>query len=242
MPFYSTTEDLSQRTLRRLMHKLVKQYACWAKDLMPPQVAMDLHLPPLAESLIQVHFPGDFEALAKARERLAFEELFLFQLGLGMIQGTIQRQGVGRRPQSELAESFIGSLPFSLTPAQKRVLGEIRSDLAAPRRMYRLLQGDVGCGKTVVALYALLYTVASRIPGGADGSHRGPGGAALPGIEGSAERLEVQAAVLTGGVARRQREESLEALRNGSIDIVVGTHALLEEGVVFDQPGVDCHR
>ncbi len=238
VPFYSATEDLSQRTLRRLMHKLVKQYACWAKDLLPPQVAMDLHLPPLAESLLQVHFPGDFEALAKARERLAFEELFLFQLGLGMVQGTIQHRGVGRRPQSELAEAFIGGLPFSLTPAQQRVLGEIRSDLAAPRRMYRLVQGDVGCGKTVVALYALLYAVASGYQGALMAPTEVLAEQHYLGLKSSAERLEVRVAVLTGGGARRQREESLEALRNGQIDIVVGTHALLEEGVVFDRLGL----
>ena len=106
VPFYSTTEDLSQRTLRRLMYKLVKQYACWARDQMPPQIAAELQLPTLTESLIQVHFPSDFEALARARERLAFEELFLFQLGLREIQRAIQRQGVARRPQSELAEQL----------------------------------------------------------------------------------------------------------------------------------------
>ena len=210
VPFYSTTEDLSQRTLRRLMYKLVKQYACWAKDQMPPQMAAELQLPSLTESLIQVHFPSDFEALAKARERLAFEELFLFQLGLRKIQDTIQRQGVARRPQSELAESFIGSLPFSLTPAQKRVLGEIRSDLAAPRRMYRLLQGDVGCGKTAVALYSLFYTVAAGYQGALMAPTEVLAEQHYLGLKAWADHLGVQAAALTGGVAGRQREETPE--------------------------------
>ncbi len=238
VPFYSTTEDLSQRTLRRLMYKLVKQYARWAKDQMPPQVAAELQLPSLTESLIQVHFPSDFEALARARERLAFEELFLFQLGLRKIQDTIQRQGVARRPRSELAESFIGSLPFSLTPAQKRVLGEIRGDLAAPRRMYRLLQGDVGCGKTAVALYSLFYTVATGYQGALMAPTEVLAEQHYLGMRAWADHLGVQAAVLTGGVAGRQREELLKGLREGSIDIVVGTHALLEEDVVFDNLGL----
>jgi ATP-dependent DNA helicase RecG len=237
-PFYSTTEDLSQRALRRLMYKIVKQYACCAKDLLPPQVAEELHLPPLAESLRQVHFPGDFEALAKARERLAFEELFLFQLGLGRIQEIIQYRGVGRRAKSDLPEAFIEGLPFSLTPAQQRVLDEIRNDLAAPRRMYRLVQGDVGCGKTVIALYALLYVVAAGYQGALMAPTEVLAEQHYLGLKRQAERLGVRVAALTGGGARRQREESLEALRDGGIDIVVGTHALLEEGVVFDKLGL----
>ena len=238
VPFYSATEDLSQRTLRRLMYKLVKQYACWAKDLLPPQVAVELHLPPLAESLRQVHFPGNFEALAKARERLAFEELFLFGLGLGRIQDTIQHRGVGRRPKSDLAETFVRGLPFPLTSAQQRVLGEIRSDLAAPRRMYRLVQGDVGCGKTVVALYALLYAVAAGYQGALMAPTEVLAVQHYLGLKGPAERLGVQAAALTGGDSKRHREETLDALKNGQIDIVVGTHALLEEGVVFNNLGL----
>ena len=125
-----------------------------------------------------------------------------------------------------------------MTPAQQRVLGEIRSDLAAPRRMYRLVQGDVGCGKTVVALYALLYAVASGYQGALMAPTEVLAEQHYLGLKSSAERLEVRVAVLTGGGARRQREESLEALRNGQIDIVVGTHALLEEGVVFDRLGL----
>ena len=238
VPFYGATEDLSQRTLRRLMYKLVKQYSCWTKDLLPAQVAVELHLPPLAESLRQVHFPSNFEALAKARERLAFEELFLFALGLGKIQDTIQHRGVGRRPKSALAETFVRGLPFPLTPAQQRVLGEIRGDLAAPRRMYRLLQGDVGCGKTVVALYALLYAVAAGYQGALMVPTEVLAEQHYLGLKGPAERLGVQAAALTGGDSKRHREETLEALRNGQIDIVVGTHALLDEGVVFDNRGL----
>jgi ATP-dependent DNA helicase RecG len=238
VPFYGATEDLSQRTLRRLMYKLVKQYSCWTKDLLPAQVAVELHLPPLAESLRQVHFPSNFEALAKARERLAFEELFLFALGLGKIQDTIQHRGVGRRPKSALAETFVRGLPFPLTPAQQRVLGEIRGDLAAPRRMYRLLQGDVGCGKTVVALYALLYAVAAGYQGALMAPTEVLAEQHYLGLKGPAERLGVQAAALTGGDSKRHREETLEALRNGQIDIVVGTHALLDEGVVFDNLGL----
>ena len=238
VPFYGATEDLSQRTLRRLMYKLVQQYSCWARDLLPPQVALELHLPALVESLRQVHFPSSFEALAKARERLAFEELFLFALGLGRIQDTIQHQGVGRQPKSALTETFVRSLPFPLTKAQQRVLGEIRSDLAASRRMYRLVQGDVGCGKTVVALYALLYAVAAGYQGVLMAPTEVLAEQHYLGLQDTAGRLGVRAAALTGGDSKRHREETLEALKSGQIDIVVGTHALLEEGVVFDNLGL----
>jgi ATP-dependent DNA helicase RecG len=238
VPFYSATEDLSQRTLRRLMYKLVKQYAHWAKDLLPPQVAADLRLPGLAESLEEVHFPGNFEALARARERLAFEELFLFQLGLRRIRSAIQRRGVARRPGSELAETFLGLLPFELTLAQQRVLGEISQDLASGGRMYRLVQGDVGCGKTAVALYALFYAVASGYQGALMAPTEVLAEQHYLSLRGWAERLDVRTAALTGSVARQEREQCLEALQDGGIDIVVGTHALLEEGVAFDNLGL----
>ena len=238
VPFYSTTEDLSQRTLRRLMYKLVKQYAGWAKDLLPPQLAADLRLPPLVESLTQIHFPSSFETLKKARERLAFEELFLFQLGLGTIQATVQRQGVMRKPRSDLAEVFIKSLSFDLTPAQKQVLGEIKKDLSGRHRMYRLVQGDVGCGKTVVAMYALFYAVAAGYQGALMVPTEVLAEQHYLGLKGWAERLGVQAAALTGSITRRQREECLKALKNGDIDIIVGTHALLEEEVDFDNLGL----
>jgi ATP-dependent DNA helicase RecG len=238
VPFYGSTEDLSQRSLRRLMYSLVNQYACRAKDLLPLQLAADLQLPTLAESLMQVHFPSDFEALARARERLAFEELFLFQLGLGKIQNTIRRRGVERRPKSKLAEAFIETLPFSLTPAQERVTGEIMADLASSRRMYRLVQGDVGCGKTAVAMYALLYTVSAGYQGALMAPTEVLAEQHYLGLKDWADRLGVQVTALTGGVTGRQREERLDDLRNGRIDIVVGTHALLEEGVVFDNLGL----
>lgn len=238
VPFYSATEDLSQRTLRRIMHKLVKQYAAWAKDLLPEQLRAELQLLPLAESLMQVHFPSDLEVLKRARERLAFEELFLFQLGLRMIQNTIQLQGVMRQPKSNLSDLFVRSLSFDLTRAQKRVLGEIRRDLSSDRRMYRLVQGDVGCGKTVVALYALFYTVAAGYQGALMAPTEVLAEQHYLGLKDWAERLGVQAAALTGSSSRREREECLEALKNGSIDIIVGTHALLEKEVVFDNLGL----
>ncbi len=238
VPFYSATEDLSQRTLRRIMYKLVKQYAPWAKDLLPERLRAELQLPPLAESLMQVHFPSDLEVLKRARERLAFEELFLFQLGLRTIQNTIQLQGVVRRPQSDLSDLFVRSLSFDLTPAQKRVLGEIRKDLSSDRRMYRLVQGDVGCGKTVVALYALFYAVAAGYQGALMAPTEVLAEQHYLGLQGWAERLGVRAAALTGSIARREREECLEALKNGGIDIIVGTHALLEKEVVFDNLGL----
>ncbi len=238
VPFYGATEDLSQRTLRRLMFRCIRSYAPWAKDLLPNQLRSDLQLLSLAESLNQVHFPSDFEALEQARERLVFEELFLFQLGLRRIQKTFQRRGVARRPRSGLCEAFMRMLPFVLTDAQQRVLGQIGQDLAGGRSMYRLVQGDVGCGKTVVALYALFYAVAAGYQGVLMAPTEVLAEQHFLTLKEWAARLGVQTAILTGSLGRREREDCLQAMQNGRIDILVGTHALLEEQVSFDNLGL----
>lgn len=238
VPFYGATEDLSQRTLRRLMFRCIRNYAPWAKDPLPLPLRSRLHLPSLAESLVQVHFPTDFEALERARERLVFEELFLFQLGLSRIQKVFQRQGVARRRRSGLPEDFIRMLPYDLTAAQRRVLQQIGGDLAGERRMYRLLQGDVGCGKTVVAMYALFYAVAAGFQGVLMAPTEVLAEQHFLIIKDWAGQLGVRAALLTGAMGRKEREDFLEALKHGRIDIVVGTHALLEEQVAFDNLGL----
>ncbi|NPV29803.1 MAG: ATP-dependent DNA helicase RecG [Firmicutes bacterium] len=238
VPVYGATEELSQRSLRRFMYRCLKAYAGWAKDLLPLELKERLGLLPLAEALFQIHFPRDFEALKKARERLVFEELFLFQIGLSTIQKKIQSRGRRHLPKSDLPENFLRSLPFSLTPAQLRVLEEIKNDLTSERRMYRLLQGDVGCGKTVVALYALFTVVAAGCQGALMAPTEVLAEQHYLALRRYAAPLGVRVAILTGSLSRREREECLSRLREGQLEILVGTHALLEEQVVFNNLGL----
>lgn len=238
VPVYSITENLSQRAFRRLMFDCLRSYVRRVMDSLPLELKEFYDLPSLPEALFQVHFPRNFESLEKARERLAFEELFLFQSGLLMIQEEVRNEGVSRIPVTDLPRRFLDSLPFSLTSAQLRVLKEIEQDLASPRRMYRLLQGDVGCGKTVVALYALFYTVAAGYQGAFMAPTEVLAEQHFLSLHRYSKPLGVRVGLLTGSLSKKEREEQLEKLRTGEIDIVVGTHALLQEDVVFHNLGL----
>ncbi len=238
VPIYGTTEELSQRALRRLMFQCIKTYATWAKDLLPAELRNRMHLLPLSEALFQIHFPQDFRVLKEARQRLAFEELFLFEIGLLTTQNTIQSKGRRHLPKSDLPKKFLASLQFSLTPAQNRVIEEIEQDLSCERRMYRLLQGDVGCGKTVVALHALFTVVAAGFQGALMAPTEVLAEQHYLALRRFAAPLNVRVAILTGSLSKREREDYLSQLKEGQLDIVVGTHALLEEQVIFNNLGL----
>ncbi|MDH7576505.1 MAG: ATP-dependent DNA helicase RecG [Bacillota bacterium] len=238
VPVYGASEELSQRVLRRLMFQCIKTYARRARDLLPLELKDTLNLLPLSEALFEIHFPSDFELLERARERLVFEELFLYQIGLLRIQNTIKKKGARHLPKTELPEKFLASLPFSLTPAQLRVIGEIKQDLSSERRMYRLLQGDVGCGKTVVALYALFTVVAAGCQGVLMAPTEVLAEQHYLALRRFATLLGVRVAILTGSLSKRERKNYLSQLREGQIEIVVGTHALLEEEVIFNNLGL----
>ncbi|MDR7520926.1 MAG: ATP-dependent DNA helicase RecG [Armatimonadota bacterium] len=240
VPVYPATEGLPQRTLRGIIREALSAHAGALPDVLPPALRARHRLMGLHEALWAAHFPEDPNASAVARRRLAFEELFVLQLGI-----LRQRAALQATPRSvvyggftELVPRFLASLPFALTRAQRRVLDEILADLRGPVPMNRLLQGDVGSGKTVVAAAALLACV----EGGYQGALMAP-------TEILAEQhfltlrrllhpLGVAVHLLVGGMDRQERAPALELLRTGRPGIVVGTHALLEEQVVFDRLGV----
>jgi len=238
VPIYGATEDLSQRYLRRIMFQCIKNFSGWAKDILPSEVKAAFDLLPLPKALFQVHFPDDFEQLKKARERLVIEELFLFLSGLSRIRKKVQSRGVEHIPQSNLPQKFLDSLPFPLTQAQRRVIAEIESDLTSKRRMYRLLQGDVGCGKTVVALYALFFVVAAGYQGVLMAPTEVLAEQHFLCMRRTAESFGVRVGLLTGSLTKKERDAHLALLRSGEIDIVVGTHALLEREVAFKNLGL----
>lgn len=238
VPIYGVTEELSQRTFRRLMFECIRVYTRQIKDVLPTEVKNFYQLLPLSEALFQIHFPSDFEILKKARKRLVFEELFLFQAGLLTVQGIIQRKGVAHHPKSDIHKKFLASLPFPLTQAQIRVIREIEDDLVSPRRMYRLLQGDVGCGKTVVTLYALFYAVAAGLQGVLMAPTEVLAEQHYLSLRQFAIPLGVRVGILTGSLSKRDRESQLRELRTGQLNIVVGTHALLQDQVVFCNLGL----
>tara|TARA_Y100001968_G_scaffold332542_1_gene391081 strand:+ start:3838 stop:6369 length:2532 start_codon:yes stop_codon:yes gene_type:complete len=241
MPIYSLTEGLYADRFRNLI-ELVLPLSTKFPDPLGTEVVNSLSMPPKYKAISHMHFPPDKESLVKARKRLVFEEFFIFQLSL-LFRKAQRRQR--ETPSLSLSlkdnglhSTFIQSLPFSLTCAQKRVLSEIDFDLVRPSPMSRLVQGDVGSGKTVVAIASLLKAVDS-----------GWQGALMAPTEVLAEQhyrnlckflpqLHVTVDLLTGSTPRRDRRRILDDLANGSLKILVGTHALIENPVSFNRLGL----
>ncbi|MCL5047086.1 MAG: DEAD/DEAH box helicase, partial [Actinobacteria bacterium] len=167
VPIYPLTEGLQPRAMRAIMKNVVDQYAGLVPDPLPFGVRSRHGLAEGRRAWAGVHFPSSLEALEEARRRLVFDELFVLQLGLAMIKSTYttEAEGIPHRADGPLLETFLRGLPFTLTQAQQRAYGQIRADMESPRPMNRLIQGDVGSGKTVVAAMALLKAVESGYQG-----------------------------------------------------------------------------
>ncbi|HEX2095374.1 MAG TPA: ATP-dependent DNA helicase RecG [Longimicrobiaceae bacterium] len=241
-PIYPTTEGLTHRQIRGLvadnLDDLLRDIA--AEEVLDPGLLERMGIPPLQRALELLHRPGSLADAEQGRRRLAFEELFFLQLLHAQVRhrATVERPGIVFERRDTLVRPFYRSLPFELTGAQKRVLREIGDDMASPRRMNRLLQGDVGAGKTVVALFAMLRAV-----------ENGYQAAIMAPTEILAEQhartllkllgdLPVGITLLTGRLGTRQYREVSYRIASGDAEIVVGTHALIQEGVQFARLGL----
>ncbi len=234
VPIYPLTGRLSQRQMRSIVKRAVEEWAERMPEVLPRRVREERRLMPAARAWRAIHFPSSLQELEEARRRLAFEELFLLQVTIALERRGIRgEKGYAHRPDGPLIARFRESLPFSLTRAQERVWGEISRDMESSFPMHRLLQGDVGSGKTVVAALALLKAVES----GGQGVLMAPT-EVLAGQHYLLFRrllapLGVEVAFLSGASQGREREAILFGLQAGTIPVVVGTHALIQEGVFF---------
>jgi ATP-dependent DNA helicase RecG len=241
-PVYPATEGLTHRQVRTLIAENLDDLLRQARDedRLPKEVRERAGVAPMAQALEWMHRPGSLADAEMGRRRLAFEELFFLQLLYAQAhhRAAMERPGIAFARRDNLVRPFHKSLPFSLTSAQKRVLKEIGEDMAAPRRMNRLLQGDVGSGKTIVALFAMLRAV-----------ENGHQAALMVPTEILAEQhartvhkllegLGVGVTLLTGRLSAKQWKEVNYRIATGDADIVVGTHALIQEGVQFHKLGL----
>jgi ATP-dependent DNA helicase RecG len=243
VPVYALTEGLSADTLRQAMAKVLPLVRHWPDPLGRQLVEEELQLPSRTEAVEQIHRPLDEERLQRARRRLVFDEFLLMQLALGLRRLRLKRQEApplffAAGAEEGLLSRLFALLPFPLTGAQQRVLAEIHQDLAQPQPMARLLQGDVGSGKTVVALSALLTAIEAGCQGAlmaptevlAEQHHRK--------LSPWLAQLHITSDLLTGSTPARRRRELLQDLANGQLQLLVGTHALLEDPVQFLRLGL----
>jgi ATP-dependent DNA helicase RecG len=244
VPIYPLTASITQKWLRRLMFQTVNFWSTRLDDFLPAPVQSALKLLGLGEAIQQAHFPDTHDLLEQARWRLAFDEIFLLQLGV-MRQKRSWQSAIGRSFETpeEWLEAQISILPFALTGAQRRALAEIRTDLSSGRPMDRLLQGDVGSGKTVVA--ALAIAMVTRH--GAQAAIMAPTGIlaeqhyrsltrllATPDENGAALLQPEQIRLLVGDTRAAEKQDIRDGLADGSIKLIIGTHTLIEDPVIFN--------
>ncbi len=239
VPVYGLTQGLTQRPMRTLMKRIVEQFAELAEEPLPEPIRARRRLAPVATALRAGHFPADPDELAEARRRLVFDDFFLLQLGLAIRRQREGRQrGLSMNPPGALWRRLVAALPYQLTRAQERVWQEIRSDMAAPYPMNRLLQGDVGSGKTVVAALAILAAVEAGFQAAFMAPTEILAEQHLMTLEGLLAPLDVRVALLTNAVRGKARERLLADVAGGAIHCAVGTHALVQEGVRFKRLGL----
>ncbi len=237
---YPATAKLSSQQIKRIIRPLLDQLSTLIEEYFSPDFLKQQQLIPRVDALHWIHHPPNKERLASATRRLKYDELFLMQLGLALRRYKLKHySGQHQLAWSEKIDSHIRRrFPFMLTPDQDQVIDEIRQDLGRPEPMNRLLQGDVGSGKTVVALYAALQTVANKRQVAIMAPTEILAGQHFNSIERYLEGSRVKRIQITGGLTGKKRKALVEAIRSGDVDIVIGTVALLQQDIEFKHLGL----
>lgn len=245
-PFYNTTEKmkrafLNSRAIQNLQYTLLCNLNWQIPETLPAYLVDKIHLMPLPDAIRNIHFPSDITSLRNAQLRLKFDELFFIQLK--MLRSANQRskllQGIVFTKVGDYFNTFYKEyLPFDLTNAQKRVVREIRSDMKSGKQMNRLLQGDVGSGKTLVGLLSMLLALDNHCQACMMAPTEILAAQHYSTIKAFLKDMDVEVALLTGSTKKRDRDKILPRIANGEIQIVIGTHALIEDTVIFSSLGL----
>lgn len=238
IPIYPSTYNLSQNILRKIIENALEE-ANVLPETIPEYLIKEYKLMDINEATKQIHFPNSFEDYNRARTRLVFEELLIMQLALLTFKKNYDKdkKGISFSTDAKMSE-IIDSLPFKLTNAQSRVLEEIDKDMESKKTMNRLLQGDVGSGKTAVAMCAAFkavrsnYQAAVMVPTAILATQH------YQNFKKTMDKFDIRCELLISGMAKKQKEKILEELKQGKIDIIIGTHALLQENVEFNKLGL----
>lgn len=239
IPIYPLTFSLSQNTIRRIMENAIKEVEGKLEETLPEYILKEYHLEGINKATKSIHFPQEFKDFNIARNRLAFEELLTMQLALLELKNSYMNEEKGIQSSKDVHMSdIINKLPFQLTNAQRRVLEEIDNNMESDKPMNRLLQGDVGSGKTVIAMCAAYkavkcgYQAAIMAPTAILATQH------LENFKKIFDELDIKCELLISAMTKKKKTELLERLKNGEIDILIGTHALLQENVEFKNLGL----
>lgn len=246
LPVYPLTEGLTQYTARRVWKQAVDFFVCYVQSHLPDSLVRKHDLLPLADALQQIHWPPNqtcIEKLDKGQTRafhsLVYDEFFFLELGLALKrQGVVREPGITFTVNHKYTKPLAALLPYRLTSAQRRVLGEIKQDLMSVHPMNRLIQGDVGCGKTIVAMMAALVAIENNTQVTVVAPTEILAEQHYLQFHNWLEQLGLKTALLYGKMPAAEKRVILEELRAGQINLVVGTHAVLQEGVEFQKLGL----
>lgn len=239
IPIYPLTENLTNNEMIKIMSNAIQEYGNKLPETLPLYLMEELKLMSIYESIINIHFPKDKNYYTKARERLVFEELLILQLGLFLIKNRTKQenQGIAFLPMKEL-DNFINKLPFQLTESQKKVFIEVKNDMGNEEQMNRLIQGDVGSGKTIISILAMLKAWES----GYQSTMMAPTAILATQHYESVCKIfseyDINCELLVGSLTKKKKEQVLEDLKLGHIDILIGTHAIIQENVEFKKLGL----
>ena len=239
IPIYPLTAGITQNVFRGIVETAVKSVQGNLIDSLPEWIRVQYKLDDIEKAIHNIHFPENLDEFEKARYRLAFEELLIMQLGLLRFKekGQEDRKGISF-DKDEKMDELLATLPYTLTGAQQRVWQEIDRDMKSEKSMNRLVQGDVGSGKTVVATMAMFKAVRNGYQAVLMAPTAILARQHYEGISKMVSEFGIKVELLTGDITKKNKERILEELKNGEIDMIVGTHALIEENVVFKNVGI----
>jgi ATP-dependent DNA helicase RecG len=246
VPVYSETEGLYQRTLRRLMNTILEGYADALSSPIPSEIAGRQNLIDFSDAFRRVHFPPEGESIdalnlqrSDGHRRIIFDEFFFLELGMALKKrGVALETGISFRTEGTLSQKLLNQLNFKLTPAQERVLAEIKGDLQRPHPMNRLIQGDVGSGKTVVAFLTCLNVIECGYQAAIMAPTEVLAEQHFLNLHRWVEPLGIKVGLLTSTVKGSEREDLHQRIRAGHIQLVIGTHAVIQEAVEFNRLGL----
>ena len=239
IPIYPLTYQLSQNVLRKIIENGLKEVEGGLQETLPSYLLEEYHLQDLQQAMKHIHFPNEFKDFTIARKRLVFEELLSTQLALLELKNMSLTEGNGIAFHEEAKMSdIIHQLPFRLTGAQRRVLEEIDTNMESPKAMNRLLQGDVGSGKTVIAMCAAYKAVKSGYQAAIMAPTAILATQHLENFQKMLANTGIRVELLISGITKKKKEDILHRLANGEIDILIGTHAIIEDNVVFSKLGL----
>jgi len=241
LPIYPSTESLRQQAIRKVMENALMDYGYLLKENLPKEFLQKEKLLGRKEAVLNIHFPENEEKQSKARKRFMLEEILLLEMGILQNRFSVDKANKNiykLEDNKSLVSKFIKSLDYELTKAQKRVIKEIYSELKAGKIVNRLIQGDVGSGKTIVSFIMLLYMVENNYQGVIMAPTEILATQHYLGIVDEFMNLDIRVELLTGSVKGKKKEKLLNEIKEGLVDIVIGTHSLIEDNVIFKNLGL----